>query len=614
MRFINRSQYFSPEEPGEGGIVAYFSMEIAVLPQFPTYSGGLGVLAGDTLRAAADMGLPLAAVTLAHRKGYFRQHLDPTGIQTESPQPWTPETILAAEEPIVTVTLEGRPVAIRAWRYDLEGVTGHRIPIYFLDTDLDQNDPKDRNITDQLYGGDADYRLRQEAILGIGGARLLRALEYQPAVYHMNEGHAALLTIPVLEQELHGAGLQTATERNIEAVRRRCVFTTHDTRARRARPLSGEQAYRILGAERAGMLERFGCFHDGLLNLTYVALRFSRFVNGVAMQHGKVSRQMFPEYTIDAITNGVHAGTWTAASVQALFDKHLPRWRQDNVTLRYAIDIPENEIVEAHAASKQALIEAVKAASGIEMKPDIFTLGFARRAATYKRADLLFTEPERLVKTAEQFGGIQIIYAGEAHPADEPGKAKIRRVIELARDFRDTPLKIVYLENYEWKLGALLTGGVDLWLNTPRRPYEASGTSGMKAALNGVPSLSILDGWWIEGWIEGVTGWAIDDNDEEAGEARSPTSTSKSSSSRSTTKTPDSGAASCAPNHRAQRFLLQHPAHARAVHHQRLFSGTPRRESLRIAAAGSGKFSSPLRSRNPFRNATIVRASPWYRR
>ena len=522
MRFINRTQYFSPEEPGEGGVVAYFSMEIAVVPEFPTYSGGLGVLAGDTLRAAADMGLPVAAVTLAHRKGYLRQHLDPnTGLQTEEPQPWYPENVLAAEDPVVTVTLEGRPVAIRGWRYDLEGVTGHRIPIYFLDTDLEQNDARDRTITDSLYGGDADYRLRQEAVLGIGGARLLRALEYEPSVYHMNEGHAALLTIPVLEQELHGAGLQTATERNVEAVRRRCVFTTHTPVPAGHDRFSGEQAYRILGAERAGMLERFGCFHDGLLNMTYVALRFSRFVNGVAMQHGKVSRQMFPEYTIDAITNGVHAGTWTAPSVQAIFDKHLPRWRQDNVTLRYAIDIPENEIVEAHAASKQVLIDTVKAASGVEMKPEVFTLGFARRAATYKRADLLFTDPERLVKTAEKFGGLQIIYAGKAHPADEPGKAKIRRVIELARDLRGTPLQVVYLENYEWKLGAVLTGGVDLWLNTPRRPYEASGTSGMKAALNGVPSLSILDGWWIEGWIEGVTGWAIDDYDEEAGEAKS---------------------------------------------------------------------------------------------
>jgi starch phosphorylase len=521
MRFINRSQYIAPDGSGERGIVAYFSMEIAVTPEFPTYSGGLGVLAGDTLRAAADMGLPLAAVTLAHRKGYFRQHLDANGVQSEEPQPWSPETILVAEEPVVTVTLEGRPVVVRAWRYDLEGISGHRIPIYFLDTNLEPNDPKDRTLTDVLYGGDADYRLRQETILGIGGARMLRALEHNPSVYHMNEGHASLLTVPILEQELHGAGLQTATERNIEAVRRKCVFTTHTPVPAGHDRFSGEQAYRILGAERAGMLERFGCFHDGLLNMTYVALRFSRFVNGVAMQHGKVSRQMFPEYTIDAITNGVHAGTWTAPSVQAVFDRHLPRWRQDNVTLRYAIDIPENEIVEAHATSKRELLETVKTLSGVEMNPDIFTIGFARRAATYKRADLLFTDPQRLVRSAQEYGGLQILYAGKAHPADEPGKSKIRRVIELAHELSNGALKIVYLENYEWKLGALLTGGVDLWLNTPRRPYEASGTSGMKAALNGVPSLSILDGWWIEGWIEGVTGWAIDDHEDEPGEARS---------------------------------------------------------------------------------------------
>ncbi len=521
MRFINRSQYFPSDESGKSSMIAYFSMEIALAPQLPTYSGGLGVLAGDTLRAAADMGLPLAAVTLAHRKGYIKQHLDASGVQTEEPQPWSPEQMLAAEEPVVTVTVEGRPVSIRAWRFEIEGSTGHRIPVYLLDTDLEQNDPADRALTDSLYGGDTNYRLRQEAILGIGGARMLRALEYDPTVYHMNEGHAALLTVPILEQELLGAGLQTATEQNLQAVRQKCVFTTHTPVPAGHDRFSGEQAYRILGAERAGMLERFGCFHDGLLNMTYIALRFSRFVNGVAMQHGKVSRQMFPEYNIDAITNGVHAGTWTAPSVQAVFDRHLPRWRQDNVTLRYAIDIPENEIVEAHDASKRELLDAVRQMTGVEMRPDIFTIGFARRAATYKRADLLFTDAQRLVRMADQFGGIQILYSGKAHPADQPGKAKIRHVIELARELSNGSLKIVYLENYEWKLGALLTGGVDLWLNTPRRPYEASGTSGMKAALNGVPSLSILDGWWIEGWIEGVTGWAIEDHDDESAESNS---------------------------------------------------------------------------------------------
>jgi glycogen phosphorylase len=516
MSFDWRSRALSDRNP-----VAYLSMEIAATPAMPTYSGGLGVLAGDTLRAAADMGLHLAAVTLVHRLGYFQQHLDANGLQTEEPQPWSPERVLAKEEPVVRLTIEGRTVAIRAWRYDLEGVTGHVIPIYFLDTDLEENDAAARTLTDRLYGGDGDNRLRQEAVLGMGGARILDALGYQPVVYHMNEGHAALLTVALLEQERHGANIDSASDEDIDSVRQRCVFTTHTPVPAGHDRFSPEQAYRILGQERTQLLERVGAFHDGLLNMTYVALRFARFVNGVAMQHGKVSRAMFPDYSISAITNGVHAGTWTAPSFQAAFDRHMPRWRQDNLTLRYAIDIPGSEIAAAHAEAKRALLDAVKIRTGEEMRPEIFTLGFARRAATYKRSDLLFHDPERLVRLAHEFGGLQIVYAGKAHPADEPGKAMIRHVIEMAKQLNSDSLKIVYLENYEWTLGALMTGGVDLWLNTPKRPYEASGTSGMKAALNGVPSLSVLDGWWIEGWIEGVTGWAIADRDEEDGEAAS---------------------------------------------------------------------------------------------
>jgi glycogen phosphorylase len=516
MSFDWRSQAQADRNP-----VAYLSMEIAVTPAMPTYSGGLGVLAGDTLRAAADMGLRLVAVTLVHRRGYFRQHLDVNGTQTEEPQPWSPETVLAMEEPVVRLMIEGREVAIRAWRYDLVGVTGHVIPIYFLDTDLDENDAADRKLTDQLYGGDGDNRLKQEAVLGMGGARILDALGLVPVVYHMNEGHAALLTVALLEQDRHGANVDDASDDDIESVRQRCVFTTHTPVPAGHDRFSPEQAYRILGQERAHLLERVGAFHDGLLNMTYVALRFSRFVNGVAMQHGKVSREMFPQYPIAAITNGVHAGTWTSASFQAAFDRHMPRWREDNIALRYAIDIPEQEIAAAHAESKRVLLAAVKERTGSDLNPDIFTMGFARRAATYKRSDLLFHDPERLVRLAHEFGGLQILYSGKAHPADEPGKAMIRHVIEVAKQLNSDALKILYLENYEWTLGALMTGGVDLWLNTPKRPYEASGTSGMKAALNGVPSLSILDGWWIEGWIEGVTGWAIGDHDHEDGEAES---------------------------------------------------------------------------------------------
>ena len=256
-----------------------------------------------------------------------------------------------------------------------------------------------------------------------------------------------------------------------------------------------------------------------MLNMTYVALRFSRYVNGVALQHGNVSRQMFPEYQIDAITNGVHAGTWVSEPIQALLDDNIQHWRRDNLYLRNAIEIPINEILTAHAQSKEALLTEIATRTGLVLNPRVLTLGFARRAATYKRADLLFTDPERLLEIAHAAGGLQIVYAGKAHPQDEPGKALIYSVIEKAKKYSGVDLRVVYLENYDWDLGALLTAGVDVWVNTPKRPYEASGTSGMKAALNGVPSLSILDGWWIEGCLEGYTGWSIEDGADDNAEA-----------------------------------------------------------------------------------------------
>ena len=503
------------------GMVGYFSMEIAIEPSMPTYSGGLGVLAGDTLRSAADMGLPLAAVTLVHRKGYFKQVLDANGTQTEDTQAWSPEARLPQEEPRVIVTIEGRPVHVRAWRYDMEGVTGHTIPIYMLDTDLESNDPHDRTLTDCLYGGDTNYRLAQEIVLGVGGLRMLDALGYDISVYHMNEGHAALLTLALLEKTLAGGALSSAQDSDLDAVRQHCVFTTHTPVPAGHDRFSMEQSYRILGTEATQTVERIGGCHDGMVNMTYIALRLSRFVNGVAMQHGKVSRAMFPEYDIAAITNGVHAGTWTAAAMQAAFDKHLPRWREDNMHLRHAIDIPQEEIEAAHADGKRLLLAEVEKRSGIQLCEDVFTIGFARRVATYKRGDLLFTDAERLAHIAESAGSLQILYAGKAHPADEPGKQIIRHVFEEAQRLTSAKLHIIYLADYEWRLGALLTGGVDLWLNNPLRPYEASGTSGMKAALNGVPSLSVLDGWWIEGCVEGVTGWPIDDHDRAEDEAAS---------------------------------------------------------------------------------------------
>ena len=522
MHFSNQQRDFSSMGLSQRGeVVAYFSMEIAIAPDMPTYSGGLGVLAGDTMRSAADLGLRLCAVTLLHRKGYFQQHLDARGLQSAEDQPWPLEKILLLEDPVVEVMIEDRPVVVRAWRYDLEGVTGHTIPIYLLDTDLPENDPRDRGLTDHLYGGDTDYRLRQEAVLGIGGVRILDALNYEVNVYHMNEGHAALLTVGLMELQLGGQRNRVIEEQDTQAVRNRCVFTTHTPVPAGHDRFSREQAYRILGPQVAHLLERMGGFHDGMLNMTYVALASSRFVNGVAMQHGKISREMFPEYQIDAITNGVHAATWTAPPMQAIFDRSIPRWRKDNFQFRYAIDVPLREIERAHALSKRTLLETVAERTGITLNSNVFTIGFARRVATYKRADLLLTDPERLVRLAEKFRGLQILYSGKAHPHDEPGKKLIQEIFQVATGLESDALKIVYLENYEWKLASMLTAGVDLWLNTPRRPFEASGTSGMKAALNGVPSLSVLDGWWVEGCIEGVTGWAIPDSDSPEDEVAS---------------------------------------------------------------------------------------------
>jgi starch phosphorylase len=355
----------------------------------------------------------------------------------------------------------------------------------------------------------------------MGGARMASALGHRVNVYHMNEGHAALLTLALLESQLGGGPLGAATETDMEQVRNKCVFTTHTPVPAGHDRFSTEQAIRILGGDRTARLEKLGCFRDGMLNMTLLALRFSRFANGVAMQHAKVSQAMFPEFQIDSITNGVHAPTWVSEAFQTLLDKNIPAWRRDTLHMRNSIDLPEVEILAAHARNKAALLLEVAERTGKVLSPKVLTLGFARRAATYKRATLLFTDPERLAEIATNAGGLQILYAGKAHPQDDPGKALIQQVVAEAAKLSNDLLQIIYLENYDWKLGALLTAGVDVWVNTPRRPYEASGTSGMKAALNGVPSLSILDGWWIEGCIEGFTGWAIEDGADDAAEADS---------------------------------------------------------------------------------------------
>jgi glycogen phosphorylase len=494
------------------GTVAYFSMEVGLESSIPTYAGGLGVLAGDTLRAAADLGVPMVGVTLLYRNGYFRQHLDAQGNQTETQTFWTPEEMLEHLPPRVKITIEGRRVWIRAWRHYVQGIKGV-VPVYFLDTALPENSSWDQTITDYLYGGDDRYRLCQEVVLGLGGMEMLRALGYNRIeVYHMNEGHSALLAMALLEQQTRKAGLslRNATPADREAVRRRCVFTTHTPVPAGHDKFPLELVQQVLGDDVVTALKATECCSNNMLNITFLALAFSHYVNGVAMRHGEISRDMFPTYPINSITNGVHAVTWTSFPFQELFDRHMPEWRHDNLYLRYACSIPLDEIEEAHFRAKRSLIEEVERRTGTVLDEAVLTIGFARRATAYKRADLLFSDLDRLRAIASQVGPLQIVYAGKAHPHDESGHTLIRRVFEAAAALRDT-IKVVYLEEYDMDLGRFMCGGVDLWLNTPRKPYEASGTSGMKAALNGVPSLSVLDGWWVEGLVEGVTGWGIGD-------------------------------------------------------------------------------------------------------
>ncbi len=491
--------------------IAYFSMEIGLRADLPTYSGGLGVLAGDTLKAAADQQLPYVAVTLLYHRGYFRQVLDENGNQREEPVDWQPEELLDEIDGLtIQVEIAGRQVLLRPWVYFIDGLEGGQVPVFFLDSDLPENLPEERELTAALYGGDQRYRLSQEIILGIGGLRLLRALGCEELpTYHLNEGHAALLTLELLR--LYRLDIEeTWTAEKIwdpERVRRHCVFTTHTPVAAGHDHFSYELAAELLGDYLPlEILQRFAGKQN--LNLTTLALNLCRHTNAVSKCHQMVSRRMFPGYEIKAVTNGVHSPSWTSPEFQKLFDTYLPGWRRDNSLLRNAIAIPADELFTAHQQAKQRLLAHIAAVCGERFDPAILTIGFARRATPYKRATLFFSDPEKLLRITREQGPLQLVMAGKAHPQDEPGKQLIREIFTARKRLRES-LKIVYLENYDINLGGLLTAGVDLWLNTPTRPLEASGTSGMKAAHNGVPNFSILDGWWIEGWIEGKTGWAI---------------------------------------------------------------------------------------------------------
>ena len=487
--------------PSSAGVIreqriAYFSMECGVLSQIPTYAGGLGVLAGDIIRSSADLRIPLIGVTLVSRHGYFRQEVDEDGNQHEHLSVWDPGRLFADTGVRVSVRIGGRDVRVRAWQFVQQSLTGGRVPLLFLDTDLPENAPADRAITDRLYGDDRRVRFAQECVLGFAGVRILEALGYSIRKYHMNEGHSALLTLELLQHH----------DMDEDEVRERCVFTTHTPiEAGHDRFDYGLVDSQIEDGATRQLLRQYG--GEGELNMTLLALRLSAYVNGVAKRHREVSTALFRGYTIHSITNGVHSFTWTSPPFRRLFDRYLPGWANEPELLVRQQVIPNALIWQAHEEAKRSLIEYANRLTGGSLCPETLTVGFARRFTAYKRPVLLFSDLERLRKVAG-CARLQVVMAGKAYPTDAGGKRLIAEVHRIARELAGE-IEVVFIPDYDMDIAARMVAGVDIWLNTPERPMEASGTSGMKAAHNGVPNFSVLDGWWIEGCIEDVTGWAI---------------------------------------------------------------------------------------------------------
>jgi starch phosphorylase len=496
--------------------IAYFSMEIALRPEIHTYSGGLGILAGDTARSAADLNLPMVFVSLASRAGYVCQEIDSRGAQVARPNPWRPEDWSLPLGAMVAVRIEGREVWIRPWLYALSCPLGYCVPVLLLDTNLDQNSPPDREITDHLYGGDEAYRFKQEIVLGIGGALILQALGFNIRTYHLNEGHAALLTLHLLRQFRRDPADVALGEPLYDHahVRAQCVFTTHTPVAAAFDWFPYPLVKRMLGEDYIEMEELELLSEKDRLNMTQLALNLSGYINGVSERHAQTANHIFHGYHLRAITNGVHLPTWTHRSFARLYQVNFPHWAYEPEVLTRADQLSDDLVWSAHQEAKRELLTLVKDRAGIEMRDDTPLIGFARRMTAYKRPDLLFADIGRLSAIACK-RPFQLVFAGMAHPHDQPGQRLITDLNQHMRQFSNS-IPIAFLPNYDMGLAATLLGGADIWLNTPLPPLEASGTSGMKAAVNGVLNMSVLDGWWIEAHIEGVTGWAIGNSQEAA--------------------------------------------------------------------------------------------------
>lgn len=475
--------------------IAYFSMEIALDERIPTYCGGLGILAGDTLRSCADLGVPAVGVTLVSEKGFFRQNIRQRK-QIEEEEPWNPVEWMNPLKTKVTVPIGGCDVVVKAWEYHIVGSRKHRVPVLLLDTNTPENNDEDKNITSYLYGGDAEYRLKQEMVLGVGGVRMLQEAGYVTKKYHMNEGHSSLLALELLKQGYD------ATE-----VKKKCIFTTHTPIESGHDKFSYDLVERVFqGYFDLEMVKRYG--GEDYMNMTLLGFNLSGYINGVAKKHSEVSRSMFPGYEVNAITNGVHPETWTCRSFKRLYDKHIKYWRRDPFLFRYIVGVPNEEVWMAHVEAKKNLIKQLNKEYGKHFSLEKLTIGFARRMTEYKRPALIFSNTKKLRDIAKEHKGIQMVFSGKAHPRDYRGKELIEEVIGNIEELRND-IEAVYVQDYNMEVAKKIVAGVDLWLNTPQKPKEASGTSGMKATLNGVLNFSVLDGWWIEGHIEDITGWSI---------------------------------------------------------------------------------------------------------
>ena len=479
--------------------IAYFSAEIGISSSIPTYSGGLGVLAGDHIKAAADKAIDMCAITLMYKEGYFRQRVDEDGIQTETYPRFDPEPLIRQLDLNFTIRIKNRDVFIQVYKYEYIAKSGHIVPLYFLDTDCEKNQENDKKITLRLYSGGKDHRILQEAILGFGGIKLLQKLKQNNIkTFHMNEGHCSFLVLGLLSQY----------DGDMDKVRSSCHFTTHTPVPAGHDHFSLKRVKSLLGNLIPEDLELPSIKNMERIHMTELGLKYSRSANGVSSLHGDVAQNQFPWTPIGYITNGVHHIYWMGKTFKNIFDKFLPDWRINPNKLLKIDLVPDNVLLQAHEERKRELLAYANSQTGKILDPETLTIGFARRSATYKRAQLLFYNLERLRELGHK--KIQVIYSGKAHPKDDAGKELIQRIVTKSKSLFGS-IKVVYLENYNMWLGKQITSGVDVWLNTPLRPNEASGTSGMKATLNGIPNLSVLDGWWAEGCEHDVNGWAIGD-------------------------------------------------------------------------------------------------------